>query len=247
MHKKINEKYAIKLAIACALANESQTIKAFITEMLDACNQFEAVKFIAVFDNTDKDGTLEIVKEMSTHDDRISVVIASECNNVVDAILKAYHVAVNTQYDWILEINAGYRHQPEDLAKFVPYMAQGYDCVFGSRFLPTGSMSAPSIMRYIYSKGGTWLANLTLGTSLTDMTSGYLVIKREIAVYLINKKIYSKYHFVNTEMKMYCRKFNTIEVPITYKTKAPNLKLKVLFDAFINLFRLIILRILGRV
>lgn len=105
-----------------------------------------------------------------------------------------------------------------------------------------GSMKAPSILRSIYSKGGTLLANLTLGTKLTDMTSGFQVIKREVAISIFDQKILSKYHFINTEMKFYCKDFKTIEVPIMYETKAANLKMAALVDAFLNLYRLIVIR-----
>ncbi len=234
------------LAIACVIANEKDSINRFITEMLSACKEFGSVQFIAVFDKTDTDGTRALVELMAKSDPRISLVYAPQCNNVVDAILIAYQEAVNTGFDWILEINAGFRHQPDDLRKFLPYLLEGYGCIFGSRFMQNGSMNAPSILRYIYSKGGTWITNLLLGTSLTDMTSGYQIVTNQIAKDILAKNIKSKYHFINTEMKVYCRNYKTIEVPITYITKASNLKLAALIDAFQNLIRLFILRLIGK-
>lgn len=237
---------SIRLAIACTLANERDSINDFITQMFAECKDLGEVSFIAVFDKTDKDGTRKLVEEMAKDDPRIIVIYDPNCNNVVDAIICAYQGALNTGYEWILEINAGFRHQPRDLRKFLPYTSQGYLCIFGSRFMPMGVMRAPSILRQIYSRGGTLLANLLLGTSLTDMTSGYQLLHRDVAIEMIGRGINSKFHFVNTEMKAYCKNFKTIEVPISYETKAANLKSRALSDAFYNLLRLVWLRINGK-
>ena len=242
----INDLTSVRIAIACTLANEKDSISDFINQMLDQCQGIGEVKFIAVFDDSDQDGTRELVQEMSRRDPRIISIYNPNCKNVVDAIICAYEEAINTGYEWILEINAGFRHQPSDLIKFLPYISQGYLCIFGSRFMPMGVMKAPSILRKFYSRGGTFLANLLLGTSLTDMTSGYQLIHNSVAREMINRGIKSKFHFVNTEMKVYCRHYKTKEVPISYETKAGNLRSEALIDAFNNLIRLIYLRIINK-
>ena len=66
MNKNDNSKNVAKthkLAIACTIANEKHTIENFITQLLDICTIFGEVKFIAVFDETDVDGTRQIVQK----------------------------------------------------------------------------------------------------------------------------------------------------------------------------------------
>jgi hypothetical protein len=79
------------------------------------------------------------------------------------------------------------------------------------------------------------------------MTSGYQIINSKVAKHILSKKILSNYHFINTEMKVYCRNFKIIEVPISYETKAANLKMIALLDAFLNLYKLVVLRIFAKI
>ena len=237
---------SLRLAIACPMANEKATASAFVRELLDVCAPLGDVRFVAVFDNTCVDGSMDILKGMARDDSRISVVFAPECTCPVDAYLRSYREALATGFEWVLEINAGYRHQPSDLPQYFPCMLQGYDCIFGSRFLPGGQMAAPSFRRQLFSKGGTYVANALLGTKLADMTSGYQMFKREMLERLLARGIQSRYHFFQTEMKAYCRKGRSIEVPIRYKTGAKGLKMKVLADAVYHLGRLVLLRATAR-
>jgi dolichol-phosphate mannosyltransferase len=43
--------------------------------------------------------------------------------------VRGYKEAMARQADWILEIDAGFSHQPEDIPQFFDQMEKGYDCV----------------------------------------------------------------------------------------------------------------------
>ena len=115
---------------------------------------------------------------MEQAEPRLRVVWAPENQCVVDAYVRGYREALIAGVDWILEIDAGFSHQPQDIPQFFDTMLQGYDCVFGSRFMPGGRFSGGSLKRYLISRGGSVLANLVLGTKETDMTSGFELFSR---------------------------------------------------------------------
>jgi dolichol-phosphate mannosyltransferase len=123
---------------------------------------------------------------------------------------------------------------------------EGYDCVFGSRFCEGGRVSDTPWKRRLISRGGTWLANLLLGTRLQDMTSGYELFSRPVLQQVLARGVQSRGHFFQTEIKTYCRKFRVAEVPIHYRAASAGVNLKVLKDAFANLWRLFRLRLSGR-
>ena len=237
---------SLRLAIACPMANERGTAEAFVRELMQVCAPLGAVLFFAVFDETCKDGSREIVERLAKTDDRIRVVYAPESTCPVDAYVRSNREALASGYEWILEINAGFRHQPSDLPKFFPYMQQDYECIFGSRFIFGGQMSAPSFRRRLFSQGGTYLTNAMLGTHLADMTSGFQMFRRQTLETLLARGVRSRYHFFQTEMKAYCRGFRSVEVPIRYRTEAKSLRLRVLADAFFHLGRLTLLRVRGQ-
>jgi dolichol-phosphate mannosyltransferase len=124
-------------------------------------------------------------------------------------------------------------------------MAQGYDCVFGTRFGAGGSIEAPLVRRTV-SRGGTWLTNLLLGTRLTDMTSGYQVYRRQVLEEILAKGIEPSTHFFQTEMKAYARKYRVTEVPIRYSVPSDSVKGATILDSLRLLGRLFLKRLRGR-
>jgi dolichol-phosphate mannosyltransferase len=125
-------------------------------------------------------------------------------------------------------------------------MAQGYDCVFGSRFMDGGKISNSSLKRRMVSYGGTLLTNGLLGTRLTDMTSGFEMFTRRALGIVLEKGIHSRAHFFQTEIKIHCRNLKLAEVPIHYQMASPGLDKGPVNEAFTQLWRLFRLRVGGR-
>lgn len=238
----------INLGIVCPMANERANAVQFVQAVLEQCRplSFKSVTFFAVLDRASKDGTVELLREMERDEPRLRVVWAPENRSVVDAYLRGYREAINSRCDWILEIDAGYSHQPSEIPQFFEKMSEGYDCVFGSRFCEGGRMEESPLKRRIISRGGSVLTNMLLGTRLKDMTSGFEMFKRPVLEEVLERGIHSRGHFFQTEIKAYCRGRRITEVPIHYRAASDSVNNKVLKDAFNNLWRLFRLRIRGR-
>jgi dolichol-phosphate mannosyltransferase len=231
------------LAIVCPMANEGDNAVAFARAVLDRCVGFRSVTFLAVVDNASTDNTRQILEDLARVDPSVVVVWAPENRCAVDAYIRGYREALSRDADWILEIDAGFSHQPEDIPQFFTQMENGYDCVFGSRFMKGGKITEGSSKRYFVSRMGTVLSNLLLGTNLDDMTSGFEMFSRGALQHILALGIRSRAHFFQTEIKVYCRNLNIIEVPIHYKSPSPRMKSDAIMDAFHQLGRLFTLRL----
>lgn len=222
------------------MANERETAVTFVREVLAECApwRFASVTFYAVLDRVSRDGTLELLRELEAARADVRVVWAPENRSVVDAYLRGYREALAAGCDWILEIDAGYSHQPADIPRLFAKMREGYDCVFGSRFCAGGRISESSLKRRVISRGGTLLANLLLGTRLKDMTSGFELFSRAALAEVLEQGIHSRGHFFQTEIKTHCHRFRIAEVPIHYRAASNSVNQSVLKDAFTNLWRL---------
>jgi dolichol-phosphate mannosyltransferase len=232
---------AVTLGIVCPMANEGDEAVPFCRAVLEQCSGFQKVTFFAVFDGVTKDSSLDQMRALGQSEPRLHVVWAPENRCVVDAYLRGYKEALDGGCDWILEIDAGFSHQPEDIPQFFDAMEEGMDCVFGSRFI--GRFEKVSFKRRVISWGGTKLANLLLGTRQTDMTSGFELFSRETLTMVMERNIQSRAHFFQTEIKAYCKKLKFAEVPITYRSASARLGLPSLMDAFRQLWRLLGLRL----
>lgn len=238
----------IKLGIVCPMANEETDARRFVNAVLAECEPrgFKAVSFFVVLDKVSRDRTRELLEEMARERTELHVVWSPENRSVVDAYVRGYREALNAGCDWILEIDAGFSHQPSDIPQFFDKMAEGYDCVFGSRFCEGGTISDSSRKRKLISSGGTVLANLLLGTKLKDMTSGFEMFTRDALLEVMKRGIKSRGPFFQTEIKAYCRRLRITEVPIQYRAASHNVGKQALKDSFSNLWRLFRLRLQGQ-
>jgi len=237
----------LKLAVACPVANESATIIQFVRAVLEECNKggFQSVEFFAVLDKVSKDNSLDLLRQLAVEEPQLEVVWAPENRCVTDAYIRGYREALNSGCDWILEIDAGFSHQPSDIPRFFERMSEDYACVFGSRFCAGGEMVKSSFKHRFISRGGTVLTNLMLGTKLKDMTSGFELFSRDALQQVLAKGIRSRGPFFQTEVKAYCHDLRIAEVPISYRAPSHNIDRVALQDAFENLWRLFRMRVSG--
>jgi dolichol-phosphate mannosyltransferase len=233
----------IRLGVVSPMANEEDCAADFVRQVLSATQGFREVTFFAVLDKKSTDRTREILDKLKTTEPNLQVVWAPENKCVVDAYVRGYREALNAGSDWILEIDAGFSHQPADISKFFEKMREGYDCVFGSRFCPGGSMADTALKRRIISRGGSILSNLFLGTALADMTSGFELFTRRPLEYVLERGLRSRGPFFQVEIKTYCRRFKIAEVPIQYRAASHQVGRAALKDSFSNLWRLFQLRL----
>jgi len=222
------------------MANERDTAERFVREVLAACApfRFKSLTFFAVLDRVSRDGTLDLLRELEDSASQLRVVWAPENRCVVDAYLRGYREALDAGCDWVLEIDAGYSHQPADIPAFFEKMAEGFDCVFGTRFAHGGRITESALKRQVISRGGTLLTNLLLGTRLSDMTSGFELFSRAALEEVLRRGVNSRGHFFQTEIKVQCHGLRLAEVPIHYRAASDSVNNNVLKDAFANLWRL---------
>ncbi|MHC4619491.1 MAG: glycosyltransferase [Planctomycetota bacterium] len=236
----------VRLGIVCPMANERSTAAEFVNAVLKECRGFRDVKFFAVLDNSCKDGTYDLLDEERDRVPELRVVWAPENKCVVDGYMRGYREALEAECDWILEIDAGFSHQPSEIGQFFDKMSEGYDCVFGSRFCEGGKFTDAPLRRYIISRWGSIVTNLLIGTKLKDMTSGFEMFTSAALRHVLEKGIRSRGHFFQTEIKVHCRDFRIVEVPIHYRKPSQNVDTGVVADAFSNLFRLFRERVTGQ-
>lgn len=220
------------------MANEEQSAEALVAQVLSAAASFRDAHFYAVLDKVSRDRTRVLLDALALREPRLTIVWAPQNRCVVDAYMRGYEAAIAAGHDYILEMDAGFSHQPSELPVFFDAVDQGYDCIFGSRFMPGGGITDTPWHRRFVSRGGTIAANLLLGTKLHDMTSGFEMFSRAALIEILGRGIQSRAHFFQTEIKFHARKMRIVEVPIHYSAASPSVGSSSIRDAFGNLFKL---------
>lgn len=230
----------LSLGIVCPMANEEASAVAFVEELLAVCDQFafERVELYTIFDNVCVDGSLQLMQELAKGESRIKAIWAPENRCVVDAYKRGYREALVRKNDWILEIDAGFSHDPKQVSDFFREMKEGKDCVFAVRFGIAGARFEGGLGRKIVSRGGTLLTNFLLGTKMPDMTSGFELFSSDALETILARGVYSRGPFFQTEIRTHAHQLNYGLVPITYKSPSHVVGSTVLWDAFSGLYRL---------
>jgi len=204
-------------AVVIPLANEEESFDSFARELTGILNTTRSGQVYLVVDKASKDSTLDLCKKLSYKDSRFTTVWEPRNTNVVDAYLRGYDEAFKNGHQFIVEMDGGFSHDPKALPLLLEPLVEGYECVFGSRFIDGGSMEESGRYRLFLSKGGTLVANALLGTRMKDMTSGFQGFHRSIVQQFLDYKFISKGHFYQTELRFLLRKKRYVEVPIHYR------------------------------
>lgn len=222
-----------KIGVVIPLANEEKTIDELIERVLRQLPHHS--KLFCILDNISKDRTREKIIEWEKKDPRVTLVWAPENRCVVDAYFRGYQEAIKDQCDWILEMDGGLSHTPEEIPRFLEAMANGFDFAGGSRFMK-GGVYVQRRIRYLISLLGTWLTNIALGTKMKDMTSGFECFTRKALESVLQKGVKSRAHFFQTEIRTLMHGWKWTEVPITYKNPSSKVGSSNIKEALGNLW-----------
>lgn len=226
-----------KIVTVMPVANEQDTMRDVIDKIMAL--PFEELYLYPVIDSYSKDRTEEIIKQAERdYNGKVRLLFHSGSTGAVSCYFYGFKQAIKDGADYIVEMDGGGSHDPNSVPMFIEKLDEGYDCVWGSRFIKGGGMVNHPLYRRMLSGGGTFLSNLVLGTKLKDMTSGFEAFRADILAGMDLDKFLSKGHMYQTEMRYYCRNFKTVEVPITYIGSSSSLKASSVTTALKLLFKL---------
>jgi len=233
-------------AVIIPMANEEEDFQPFADALAYTLDRLESGKVYFVIDKVSKDQTLNLSRALEAKDPRFCTVFCDNNKNVVDAYLNGYRYALAQGHKIIIEMDAGLSHDPRALPMFLRVLNEGNECAFGSRNINGGSMASSSPNRKFLSGFGTFLANLLLGTSMKDMTSGYQGFRSYVVAEFLNYPLLSKAHFYQTELRYLLRHTRYMEVPIHYRAPSPSVSQKAIMNSLNTLIHYTLKRLTGK-
>lgn len=233
-------------AVVVPMANEAPDFAPFVAALGAVLDETDGGTAYFVVDRASKDNTRELCEGLSARDRRFITVWAPENKNVVDAYLRGFRAACDAGHEFIVEMDAGLSHDPAAIPRFLRALADGNDCVFGSRFCPGGSMSENPWFRRTLSRAGTVLSNTLLGSRLYDMTSGFEAFRRDVIGALLAYPLRSRAHFYQTEVRYLLRRRRSVELPIHYQAPSASVSRRAIRNAVETLLYYFGQRLRGR-
>lgn len=191
------------------------------------------------------DGTRELVAQRAQHDPRLCVLGSAERGGKGRGIRLAVHRA---RGEIIGFLDADYKVPIEELEKILPWFAQGYDFVFGSRGMGDSQIEVrPFWYRQIGSKGFAVVMRLIVGLwGIRDTQCGFKFFRHDVAKDLFRRQWIDGYMF-DVEILHLARRsgYRLKEVGITWRDDGDT-RLNLVAGNWRNLLDLFRIRFGGR-
>ena len=233
------DKNTFKLSVIIPCYNEKNTIGIILKKVIQSLKNYKFLNYeILIIDDHSKDGTVEILKNLS-QEEKIKVYFHKRNLGKGAAIQTALQYITG---DLIIIQDADLEYDPFDYNKLlVPFFETNADVVYGSRFLGGGKyVRVHFFWHYLANKILTFICNLFINLNLTDMETGYKAFKTDA---LKNISLKEKTFSFEPEVtiKLSKKKYKFFEVPITYNGRSYEEGKKIgLKDAFIALKTIIL-------
>jgi dolichol-phosphate mannosyltransferase len=200
--------------------NEKENIEAIIRAVF---NQKKAFHILIVDDNS-PDGTAEIVTRLiSEFSDRLFLEKRLEKNGIGTAYVHGFKWAIRNKYEYIIEMDADFSHNPKDLIKLYNACAnEGADLSIGSRYSKGVNVVNWPIKRVLLSYFASKYVCFITGIPVHDTTAGFVCYKRKVLETIKLDKIkFVGYAFqIEMKFKAWKHKFNIQEVSIIFTDRA---------------------------
>jgi dolichol-phosphate mannosyltransferase len=196
--------------------NEKENIEKIIRSTFSQKKAFD----ILVVDDSSPDGTANIVKNLQKEfPTNLFLEIRKEKNGLGAAYIHGFKWAIEKKYDFIIEMDADFSHNPADLIRLYQACANnGADVSIGSRYSQGVNVVNWPMKRVLLSYFASKYVRLVTGIPLHDTTAGFVCYKRKVLETIKLDKIKFVGYAFQIEMKFKAWKhgFNIQEVSVIF-------------------------------
>lgn len=194
--------------------NESENLPRLVPSILSRDERLE----ILVVDDSSPDGTGQLAERIAAAEPRVHVLHRAGKLGLGTAYLAGFKWGLERGYDYILEMDADFSHDPAHLPQFLAAIGE-YDVVLGSRYLQ-GRVTVVNwpITRLLLSYFANVYARWVTGLPIGDATGGFKCFRREVLEAVDLDRVRSNGYAFQIEMsfRAWKREFRIVEIPIVF-------------------------------
>ena len=196
--------------------NEIENISTMLRTVMRLPDGFD----VLVIDDGSPDGTADAVrKEMSDYRGRIHLECRSGKLGLGTAYIHGFKWALARDYQYIIEMDADFSHNPDDLTRlYHECKDREADVCVGSRYITGVNVVNWPMGRVLMSYFASAYVRIITGMPLRDSTAGYVCYRRRVLEAIDLDKIKFKGYAFQIEMKFkaWRKKFKVVEIPIIF-------------------------------
>jgi len=179
--------------------NEKENIEAIIRAVFSQEKQFD----ILVVDDSSPDGTGTIVQNLHQEFSNLFLEVRHEKSGLGTAYIHGFKWAISKNYDYIIEMDADFSHNPNDLIQLYNACAEdGADFSVGSRYLNNKiNVINWDFKRLFLSYFASKYVRFITRIPIYDTTAGFVCYKRKVLENIALDKIKFVGYAFQIEMK----------------------------------------------
>jgi dolichol-phosphate mannosyltransferase len=166
----------MKLSVVIPAYNEEGSIQQTVETLYATLTRYKIDHEILVVNDNSKDNTEVILKELQPTVPTLIYFSNSGPNGF------GYAVRFGLERfggDCVAIMMADLSDDPEDLVRFYHKLLEGYDCVFGSRFVRGGKIIDYPLVKKIINRVANTLVRMSVGIRYNDCTNAFKLYRRE--------------------------------------------------------------------
>jgi dolichol-phosphate mannosyltransferase len=196
--------------------NEKENIEAIIRAVFSQKKAFH----ILIVDDNSPDGTSEIVTCLiSEFSEQLFLEKRLEKNGIGTAYIHGFKWAIDKKYEYIIEMDADFSHNPKDLIQlYNACESGGADVSIGSRYSKGVNVVNWPMKRVLLSYFASKYVRFITGIPIHDTTAGFVCYKRKVLeIIQLDKIKFVGYAFqIEMKFKVWKHQFNIKEVSVIF-------------------------------
>ena len=206
--------------VQIATYNESASIGSLITAIHAALPHAH----ILVIDDNSPDGTAQIVAEEADKNERVHLLLRTDCRGLGTATLEGIQWARKRSADVVVHLDGDFSHNPADIPRLIaaltPPNEMPFDIAIGSRKVPGGTATGWSVKRHIISWLVCWFTRVVLRVPVHDGSSGFRAIRIRYIEAIDLENLASGYAFFEDFLwRAHQSGARITEIPITFTNR----------------------------
>jgi dolichol-phosphate mannosyltransferase len=175
---------------------------------------------ILVVDDDSPDGTGRIADRLAAEHEAVEVLHRTVREGLGPAYLAGFARALDGGATHVLEMDADFSHDPDDLARLLA-ASEDADLVLGSRYVAGGGVVDWGPVRRFVSRGGSWYSRIVLGLRVRDLTGGFKCFRREVLEAIDLPTIRARGYAFQVELtyRAVHAGFRVVELPIVFRDR----------------------------
>ena len=205
-----------KLSIIIPGLDEAENLPACISEIIDELIKNKILHEVLVIDDGSTDNTHEVVASMIKRYPSIKYVRNEERNGFGRAIRLGLDEYTG---DAVAIMMADRSDSPKDLVSYWKTLQEGYECVFGSRFIRGSKVSNYPFLKLIANRIVNTMIRIAFKIKSNDVTNAFKMYRREV---IEGCKPFISPHFnltVEIPIKAVIRGYSYKVLPISWKNR----------------------------